>query len=229
MSTSPHDGVYLYEPAAFGADRFVDTGLARDGVIGSALHKADSAAQPRASWIAVPAALWIEDTDPFLVPFGESNGVLNADTWYPIPLKIDYCPKVRASGKGYRLRVWIAGRSSAGHDCDFQVIVAPQHGRLFEFYGVPDPAWDSKTYSNVTSTTVAALTSDDANRYMDVSVRTVNEALEREGWSTLDDIGGNSIAIRAPMLEVIVLARTANVSSTPELYGVSVAEVIGDT
>lgn len=227
MSTSVHHGVYLYEPAAFGADRFVDTALARDGVVNSALHKADSAAQPRCSWMASPEALWTVDSNPWLVPFGDAAGTLTAATWYPFPLRIGYCPKVRASGKGYRLRVQIAGRSSAGDDCDFQVIVAPQHGRLWEFYGVPDPAWDTKIYSDVTSTTIAALTPDDGVRWMDINVRTVDEALERESWDTLTDISGSLVGVRAPMLEVNVLARTADTDSTPELHGVSVAEVIG--
>lgn len=220
MSTSPHEGVYLYNPAEFGADRFVDTGLARDGVLNSALHKADSAAQPRCIWVAPPAALWVDDSDPFLVPEATQVGI-----FFRFPLVGHYAPKVRASGAGYRVRITLGGRSSAGHSCDFKVMVTPPGVRLFgDTTGTP---WPTKFFSNVTSTTIAMLTPDDALRWLDIPQRVIDEAVARESWSTLTDIGGDSIGVIAPRLEVTVFASTANVSSTPELHLSTFQEVIG--
>jgi len=228
MSTSPHEGVYLYDPTEFGADRFVDTALTRDGVVNSALHKADSAAQPRATWAAPVTALWTDEGNPFLTSSSEGSDptVLTVDTWYLLPFRAVYCPKINADGQAYRLRIGLGARSSAGHDCDFAVMVAPQGSAVFSLFGTLGN-WPTKVYSDVTSTTVAMLTADDATRWMDPTQALTDQALSRETWSTLTDIGGSSIAVRAPMLEVFVLAKTANVSSTPEVHLFTAAEVIG--
>ena len=227
MSTSPHEGVYLYDPADFGADRFVDTALTRDGVLNSALHKADSAAQPRGIWTAPVTALWTDESDPWLVPSGDlSNVALRADVWYLMPIKGVYCPKIRASGQAYRLRILIGGRSSAGHAVGFAVSVAPRGSQVFALFGTL-AAWPTKTYSAVVSTTVAMLQADDTNRILDPTQALTDQALERETWSTLTDTGGDAIALRAPLLEINVFAKTVNVSSTPELHLFAWQEVIG--
>jgi len=226
--TSIHMGTIAYDPIDVGADRFASTGIIRDGVVNSALHKADEAGQARCAWSAPVTALRDQDGTSYVVPTGDLAGLgLRADVWYQQPLRGAYTPKVRASGKGYRLRIDLGGRSSAGHSCDFAVVVAPRAVRnLYAVYG-GDPIYPIKLYSGVTSTTVAMLTADDGTRWMDVSQSVVDEALGLETSSTLTDIGGAAIALRAPMLEVLVLARTADVTSTPELHLFGAHEVVG--
>ena len=82
-------------------------------------------------------------------------------------------------------------------------------------------------FRSVTSTTVAMLTSDSGDRYIDPGRDSIDEALERETWSTLEDIGGTPIALQVPMLEVAVLGRTSNGLSTPELHLFAAQGVIG--
>lgn len=227
MSTSAHEGVYLYDPGDIDADRFVDTAIARDGVLNSALHKADEAAQPVITWCAPPDALWTADNDPWLEPSGVT---LVADVWAQFSIRGTYCPKVRSSGTGYRLRVTVGGRSSAGHTCDFAVVVHPRLEGVSAgtFFG-EDPVWPTKKYTGVTSTTIAELTADDSNRYLDVPRLVVDRALALERWTTLTDTSGDAITVQAPLLQVTAIGRTANVSSTPELHLLQVAQVIGDT
>jgi hypothetical protein len=229
MSTSAFGGSILYDPADVGADRYCDAAIIRDGVANSALHKADSAAQHRAVWVAGVEALWSADSDPWLVPSGDLSALALRDgVWYTMPLRGAYAPKVRASGAAYRLRVWLAGRSSDGGAVDFLVMVSPRSTRShFVTFG-GDPIWPFKTYSGITSTTIAELTADDATRILDVPKSVVDASLGLETWSTLTDLGGVPIGLRVPMLEVVVMARRVGAGSTlPELHGVAVEEVIG--
>lgn len=228
MSTSIFNGTFLYDPADVGADRFCHTAIIRDGVVNSALHKGDSAAQPRGIWCAPVASLRVEDGDPFSVPSSDQAGLtLRLNTYYHFGFAAVYCPKVRASGKGYRLRITIGGRSSGGDDCDFVVIVSPYGSSAFSSWGVLETSWPQKAYSNVTSTTIALLTPDDGDRILDVEQDIIDQALEGSTWSTFTDTGGDAIAVQIPLLNIGVVGRTSDAGSVPELHLFAFQEVIG--
>lgn len=230
MGTSHTGGVIAYAAADLAADEPLDTVMVRDEVFGSALHKADQAAQVRASWtaiadalVATPEYLTVRDRSGTLI----AEPVFLANRWYSFPLRPTWAPKVRTDGTGYRLRVQLAGCSSAGHRVDFRVAIGPRGiqapdtlvtgGRLV----VADA-------SNITATTPAALALDSGNAWIDVPVSVIAAASEAHGsWSTLTDIGGTPITADVPMLEALVLGRTYNAGSEPRLYAFHVAEYIG--
>lgn len=224
MSTSDHDGVYLFDVAEFGSDRFVDTALVRDAIVNGANHKADSAAQPRAAWTAPASALWTDEGNPWLEPADSLlGGGMTVGVWSIFPVFATFAPKVRASGAGYRLRVTLGGRSSAGHSVDFGVFVSTRR----DVIAAQTTATPGKEYSAVTSTTVAMLTADDTTRWVDVPRSLIDRASRGSSFSTLLDTGGTPVSVDVPTIDVWVAGKTANVASKPELHLFGCAEVIG--
>lgn len=227
MSTSPFQGQILFAVGDFDVDEPADTALVRDALCGSLLHLADEAAQVRVCWVATDATLSVANTTHAdLTP--ADNGSVTVDEWFEFPLRGVYCPKVRADGSGYPLRIHFAGTSSAGHSVDFAVLVAPRlaEDRLLGGWG--DPIWPRKYYSGVTSTTVGWRSSDDASLMLEVPADTIAAALDQErAWATYDDLGGTPTSVIVPTLEILVLGKTSNVASVPQLYGLVASEYIG--
>lgn len=231
MSTSPLEGVILYAAADLAADRFCDTAIIRDGVVNSALHNADEAAQHIATWAAPAAAVWAEDTDPFLIPSGDLTALaLRDDVYYQMPLTPIYAPRVRSNGDGYRLRITLAGASTDNTTAvDFAVFVKPRSAPSWGGYGILTPDWPAKTYTGITSSTATMLTADDATLYLDVPREVIDQSLDGPMPSTLTDTGGDSIGLRAALLTVVIAAKTADGgASNPELHLFTCHEVIGD-
>ena len=212
MSTSPLEGVILYDPADLAADRFCDTAIIRDGVANSALHNADESAQHIATWCAPAAAVWTEDSDPFLVPSGDlASAARRDDVYYAFALTPIYAPRVRSNGDGYRLRITIAGASSDNTTAvDFAVFVKPRSAPSWGGYGILNPSWPSKVYTGVTSSTAAMLTADVANLYLDIPRAVIDEAMDGPMPSTLTDTGGDSIGLRVALLTVVIAAKSAD-------------------
>lgn len=232
MATSAQKGVILYDYGDLDTDESLDTVFCRDEVVQTACHKADEAAQVRGAWTAIhPDRL----NDPeYLQPF-DTTGALelatgSRDKWYPLAV-VSFAPKIRAGQTGYRLRVRLWGASSAGDSVDFAASVAPFNaGEMFRFEGVAGTgsAYPFKVVSNITSTTAAELTLDDATAYLDVSAELISEALALSSeWSMPTDIGGTPSTIAVPLLKVIVWGQTWAAPSAPLLYGYSVADYIG--
>ncbi len=228
MSTSIFGGAVLYDVAQVAADRFCDTGVIRDGVLNNALHQADESAQHVVTWAAPAAALWTADSDPHLVSGWSAPGA-----WFALPLCGAYAARVRSDGRGYRLRITLGGRSSAGSAVSFAVIVVPrgqiaQRAEVGRDHGVLGD-WPTKLYSSVTSTTIAMLTADDGHRYLDIPRRVIDVALDAPMPSTFVDTGGAAIGVRVPELEVLVFGKTAVSTSVPELHLLTAHEVIGNS
>lgn len=241
MGTSTNQGEVLYDPADLGADRFVDTVLMRD-LVNTAKHKADQAAQVRACWVAPASGVWPAGEGPRThEPWGgEGEGDLqtasgddNGARWYYFPRRAVFCPHVRADGQGYQVRVWLAGASSAGDRVDFGVVVAPVGlSTIIDSWGAAITRYPVKLYSNITSTTAAELTPDDGSHVITVARSIIDEALllQAGSWTAVDDIGGSSISVTMPLLQVVPFAQSyAASTSEPLLYGFVAAEYVGKT
>lgn len=231
MSTSPHEGIVLFDAAEFDADSPIDTAVVRDALVGSALHKADQAAQSRACYAGTNGS---QDGQDFVVPttaggsLEVATGSTNGARWYGFGLTSVVVPKVRADGEGYELRARLGGRSSNGGRVDFLISVSPRMTtRLQQSFG-GTPVYQNKLFTNITSTTVAWLTPDDASHMIEVPRSLIDEALALEpAWVTKTDIGGANITMPLPLLEVRPFAQTWNAGTLPELHGWSVAGYIG--
>lgn len=231
MSTSPHEGIVLYDTAEFDADAPIDTALVRDALVGSALHKADEAAQQRASYAGVNGSL---DGQDFIAPVTASGtldvatGATNGARWYGFGVTSILAPKVTPDGAGYYFRARVGGRSSDGGRVDFLVSVSPRMTtRLQISYGAA-PAFQTKLFTNITSTSVAWLTPDDGSHLIEVPRALIDGALALEpAWITKTDIGGANITMPLPLLEVRPFGQTWNGGTVPELHGWSVAGYIG--
>lgn len=243
MGTSLSAGEILYDFSELAADRFVDTALMRD-LVDTALHKADEFGQVRLHWAAPKSTVWVENNDPFDVITGGDRttdsldvGSAEAPIWYFFGARSFYCPKVRADGSGYKLRVYMAGCSSDGGEVDFGMLVMPGRARnaWLTWGGTPGDGSTgypvaAKLFSGITSTTPAKLTPDDASNILTVSSAMIEAAYRLESvTSTLVDIGGAPTSIIMPTLEVIPFAQTLNSGTVPRLYLANAAEFVGQT
>lgn len=213
MSTSQHQRVALYDPAALEGGEPVDATFVRDELIDSTQHKADEAAQPVMSWMQIAGR------DP-LRPVSE-EGIEN---WMPFPIRGGYNPRVKANGEGYRLRIRLLVAREAGSSpgpVSFAVTVGPA--------GI-GPA-DIHRRDTVTVTDVGVTSNTpvwSSIRYLDIPASIIAEArLRQSPIVTNVDLGGRTVTVQPPHLEVIVSGRALSGNSTPVLWGVHVAEFIG--
>lgn len=234
MGTSEQGGAIAFDPADLGADRFADATLVR-WLISSAKHKADEAGQVVLNWSAPVAALWQVDSDPHIEIYGPGvGGALhvatdeqNGERWFYFGLRGLYSPHVRAAGDAYRLRVRLAGCSSAGDRVDFGFVVAPATlGSLLAHYGSVG-GWPSKLYSEITSTTPAVLTPDDGSSIITIPRDVVDRSLVTR--TSVIDLGGAPVDVVFPLLQVIPVGQTFHADSVPQLHQAYAAEFVGAT
>jgi hypothetical protein len=223
--SSPFQGTILFDAGDFDTDEPLDTVLVRDALFGSALHKADMHGQTRASWVAIKESL-VAQSETHLHPVVLGTIVVatsSTDTaWYELPCRATYTPKIRADGGGYQLRVWLAGRSSAGEQVDFAVVAVPRGAAA-----TPDSSYPSVRFTNVTSTTIAAL-EPDGDPWMNLPSTFVGSASEMErAWWTKTDIGGSGTTVEVPLIEVRVFGQTWDESSQPQVFGFHLSEFVG--
>lgn len=229
MSTSPEGGAVLFDAAQFDADSPFDTALYRNALLGTLLHKADELAQHHANWVAPDASL-SDEPQTHLEPGVTAMEVASsgAPAWYAYSLRALCAVAVNADGTGYPLRVGVAGRSSNGGRVDFGVVVAPAITRAEVASWGSSSSWGVKTYSNITSTTAAWLTSDDASNMITLPKDLIDAAVAAyPAWPTLTDIGGDGITRRIAIVEVAPVAQTWSGTAVPELHGFHASAYIG--
>ena len=234
MSTSELVGAVAFATAELGSGRFACSRQFRD-LVSTANHHADSAAQHRGTWVAPVASLWTGNATPYVPIYGPgSAGALTVggtttetERWYMFPFRIPYTPHLRADGRGYRMRIWLAGASSDGGTVDFGVGLVPLHTRDY-------PGYDSAArfprleYTGVTATTAAVLTSDSGDITIDVTRAVVDAALGLSpDQATLTKFGGDPTTVAMPRLAVVPYAQTRSSGTVPHLYGLAAHEVIG--
>lgn len=236
MSTSQFQGVILYDPGDLDTDEPLDTVLVRDEVIDSALHKADEAAQVRASWVAIdPTVATVAALAPMHLPYDDDTmlGLGPGDLigrWWDYAWRGGYDAKIKSDRSGYRLRIWLGGASDTGaaDGADFAVVIGAPPLALDVDIDSPSDAVVVATASSVTSTTPAWLTLDSGLSYVDVPAALIERALARTPpQATLTDIGGDPTTVQTVRLEIMVCGRFKGVAERPVLYGVHVAEYIG--
>jgi len=231
MSTSSNRGALPFDPSIFGTDEPMGAARYRDELHDSALHKADSIAQVRAAWIAPKASLVANNEVPETTIHAGTDlteSTVGGSAWFAFGEGVVYCPKVKADGSGYPLRVNLAGASSGGDRVDFIVVVAPRREPALQEAWGSTPTGTSKLYSDITSTSAAWLTPDDGTNILLIPKTLIDRAAALESsWSTLTDIGGNRTSVQMPLLQVAVFGQTRDTASDPELHGFVCAEYIG--
>lgn len=244
MATSNSAGEILWSDTELGADRFVDTMLMRD-MVDSALHKCDEAGQVRIAWMAPSGTVWpAGGATRYEAIYGDGTagaidnlGTDDQPFWYNFGLTFRYAPKVRADGRGYRLRIYMAGACSGAGTCDFGVVVLAGNisGRGWTFFGgTPTDGTAGypvafQSWSGVTSTSAAWLTSD-GNDYISIPSAMIEHAYSTEpSYPTNIEIGGAATTLVMPSLKVVPLASTRTEGVVPHLYALYAAETVGDT
>jgi hypothetical protein len=231
MSTSSNRGALPFDPTVFGADEPMGAVRYRDELLDTALHKADSIAQVRYAWTAPDPSLLAGNETPETIPHTGTDldeATVDSPRWFGFGEGVTYCPKVRADGSAYPLRIDLAGASSGGDRVDFAVVVVPRLEAGIQPLWGATPIGISKVYSDITATSAAWLTPDDGSRMVEIPRTVIDRALALESpWSTLTDIGGDRTSVVMPLLRVAVYAQTFDAASSPELHGLVVAEYIG--
>lgn len=238
MSTSRHQGVILYDPSDLDTDEPLDTVLVRDEIIDSALHKADEAAQVRASWVGLAPdpvnnsyvlahGLPLPYDDDVMLGPGPGDLI---GRWWDYAWRGAYDAKVTSDGSGYRLRVMIGGACETldTDGADFAVVVGPPGLSLGMDLDSPPDTIVVATASGVTSATPDWLTLDSGLTYVDVPEAIVGRAVDRTPpQATLTDIGGDPTTVQTVRLEIMVCGRFKGLANRAVLWGVHVAEYIG--
>lgn len=233
MSTSPNQQIVRYAAADFDADEPMDTVLVRDGLFGSALHKADEAGQVVLSWMATAPGLGsvAGRTGPLEIPYADSFlERMPASSWMDFPIRGSWNPKLHADRRPYRLRVrlYVARDArSIAVPVHFAVTIGP-HGLTPNDVDVG--ATVSLKVEGVTSSTPVLGTLHTGLTYVDVPPYIVEQArLRRSPTPTLTDLGGAPTTVQTAPLEVMVCGRYEGGPdlSRPLLYGVHVAEYVG--
>lgn len=228
MSTSPLGGRLLTDTTLFqGGNDPVDTTLVRDVVLNNLCHYADEFAQVRVNWSAGLTAY--TNGNEYITP--RTTGLI-VDPWFFIaafgPFPISLRQTTGIGGASYRLRVRLAGSSSAGHAVTFRAVLASYSAGQSAVNGALD---DHIFEATTSSTTMAWLTgtSQGANAW---PTQVVVPSSYVGPWmvpvNTLDDLGGNPVAVNQCLVSLHIFASTANTSSVPRLGAVYAAEWIGD-
>ncbi len=245
MATSESVGEIRTSAIELGADRFVDTMLARD-LVDSALHKCDEAGQARIAWVAPSSTVWpAGGATPYEAIYGDQAdgdlllGTEGAPWWYSFGLGFRYAPKVRFDGRGYRLRIRIAGACSSAGTVDFIVVVmagAVYGAGYYYAGGDPGDGTDGSTvgvrrYSGITSTTPAWLTPDGGGAdYISLPATMIEEGYRTNpSYPTRLDIGGAPTTLIIPTIKILVLGSSRTEGVRPQLHGFYAAETVGDS
>jgi hypothetical protein len=228
MSTSPLGGRLLTDTTLFqGGNDPVDTVIVRDVVLNNLCHYADEFAQVRVNWSAGQTA------------YTNGSGYLTTRTtglttspWFYIasfgPFPITLRQTTGIGGASYRLRVRLAGSSSAGAAVTFRAVVASYSSGQSSVTGALD---DHIFEATTSSTTMGWLTgtSQGVNAW---TTQVVLPSSYVGPWmvpvGTLTDLGGDPAAVTQCLVSLHVFANTANATSVPRLGAVYAAEWIGD-
>ncbi len=228
MSTSPLGGRLLTDTTLFqGGNDPVDTTLMRDVVLNNLCHFADEFAQVRVNWSA--GVTTYTNGSGYLTT--RTTG-LDTSSWFHIqtfgPFPIALRQSVGLGGASYRLRVRLAGASSAGHSVTFRAVLTSYSSGQSVVNGELD---DHIFEASTTSTSVAWLTgsSQGTNAW---PTQVVVPSAYVGPWlvpvSTKTDLGSDLAAVSQCLVSLQVYAKTSNTSSVPRLGAVYAAEWIGD-
>lgn len=228
MSTSPLGGRLLTDATLFqGGNDPVDAVLVRDVVLNNLCHYADEFAQVRVNWSAGATAY--TNGDEYITP--RTTG-LTTTPWFflaafgPFPISLRQTTGV--GGSSYRIRLRIAGSSSAGNSVTFRAVLASYALGQSSVNGALD---DHIFEATTSSTTMGWLTgtSQGVNAWASqVVIPSSYVGAALMPISTLDDLGGNPVAMSQCLVSLHVFASTSNASSVPRLGAVYAAEWIGD-
>lgn len=221
MSTSPLEGFVRTEPTAEFAP--VSAARMRQVALNNALHAADEHAQVRVNWMA-PAV-------------GGGQGYIatraspTASVYYRIASFGPFPVSLREVGRTYYLRVRVAGISSAGHSVAFRVVISPVHeARGWDSYA---SAPGDHVYSATTSSTTPGWLTGASLGSEALDTMAVVDAVKAERWTrstdTLADVSGAHVGVSQCLVSANVLASTSNASSVPRLYGLYIAEYVGQS
>ena len=208
---------------AFDSGSPVATWIARDGVIETVNHLCDEQAQPRVSWMAADSSLLSGGQNQYLWPATPAaTGVYTRVAIFgPFPISI------RENGQdSYKLRILIAGASSAGDSVEFGITVADSMATSVADR-VAGTEYRMKKWDAVTSTSPAWLTPTDGSHVWGVSPAIVGAGIRY--YTSTNDVApyDTTAVIQLSQIFVDVWAKTADTSSRGHLYGLHVAEVIG--
>jgi hypothetical protein len=228
MSTSPNGAIIRSDASLYDSqNRPIDTVLMRDVVLNNICHYADEFAQVRVNWSAGQTA------------YTNGNGSLTTRTasltttawWFiasfgPFPLAMRQA--ARQTGASYRVRVRLAGASSAGQAVTFRAVLGPPGAGLAVVNGTLD---DHVFEATTSSTSMGWLTgtSQGVNAW---TTQITVPATYAGSWvipvGTKTDLAGDAAAVEQCLMSLHVFGKTANVTSVPRLGAVYAAEWVGD-
>lgn len=229
--TAIHRGI-VQIPADLGeaASTPLGNARARDGVLNGLLHIADSAGQVHVNWWAYDTTLFPSGYEGPLEPRED----LVADRWQHIAA---FTSRSRTScvfvgGARYPLRVSLSGASSGAHGVRFLASInhdASGLGRSFtpaELAAVADDAfWESDLTGGTPAELGGASLGDLATSWL-VHPRP-GALVEGDAYDLDASTRDRKRKLSAP-LHVDVFGRTANVASAPQLWGLTLAEYVGE-
>lgn len=224
MATSPLKGrLERGAVAALSSYQPISAESALNYRLNNLLHYADEYAQVRVNWMA-PATAW-SGGQGYIT--GRTSS-LTTGTYYPITSFGPFAITLRERDGSYRLRVRLAGASSAGNEVQFRAVLCPQRdaGIL-----VNELATDFMFETGqVTSTSAAWLTGaslgDNAWETM-VWIPPDWTAAWMTETSTLSDVGGDRVTVEQCLVSLNVFGRAVNAGSVPRLFGAYAAEYVG--
>ena len=224
MATSSQAATVPFALTSIDEGSPIATWIVRDGLIETINHLADEQAQPRINWMAADSALLSGTQDQYLTTAtptatGEYTRIA---AFGPFPLSI-----MPDGNTPYKLRILIAGASSAGDSVEFGVTIA--EGLVGSESDISEGTADeTKKFDAVTSTTPAWLTPTNGSNVWAANLAVASAGLRY--YSTHNDsVAPYDIDASIQQTEVFfdVWCKTANTSSSGRLYALHVAEVIG--
>lgn len=228
MSTSPNGAIIRTDASLYDSqNRPIDTVLMRDVVLNNLCHYADEFAQVRVNWSAGQTAY--TNGNGYLTP--RITGLTTTAWWFiqsfgPFPIAMRQA--ARQTGASYRVRVRLAGSSSAGQAVTFRAVLGPPRAALALVSG---PLDDHIFEATTSSTSMAWLTgtSQGVNAWTtQITVPATYAGSWFQPVGTKTDLGGDGAAVDQCLMSLHVLAKTANVTSVPRLGAVYAAEWVGD-
>lgn len=218
MSTSPLGGRVRFELARAGDVGPLSTTLVRDRILNNALHYADENARVLVNWMAPDAARTGGNGARTPVSVSTSHRLIES--------RGPFALTAHADGRAYRIRAEVFGASSGGHDVTFALVLSPAPltapGEAVDVARMLDRAVE---YSPTSSSTPSWLTAALGSTLLDTGRYLVDLGVMR--FPTLVDTASDPTVVDVPSVYVSVFAKTANVASTPQLYGVHVSEYVG--
>lgn len=216
MSTSIFEGRVRFDASRSEGTFPLSTTLVRDRVLNNALHFADENARALVNWMAPDATLIGANT--YRTPEAVATSYRLVECYGPLPITL------HADGSPYRIRAHVFGASSGGHGVTFAIVLSPvvltDGGEATDLASISDRAVEYAATSSASPSWLAAgvgaVTFDPPASVVGSDFR-----------DTLTDTSGDPTAVEIPVVYAAVFAKTANVASTPLLYGVHISEYVG--